>query len=98
MESANQNILEIENLSTAFLFSGKPVAVTKDITFNVRRGEILGIVGESGSGKSVTAKTVMRLLPSPPSSVLSGSIILDGKTYSPCRSARCRTCAGMRCP
>ena len=79
MESANQNILEIENLSTAFLFSGKPVAVTKDITFNVRRGEILGIVGESGSGKSVTAKTVMRLLPSPPSSVLSGSIILDGE-------------------
>lgn len=79
MESANQNILEIENLSTAFLFSGKSVAVTKDITFNVRRGEILGIVGESGSGKSVTAKTVMRLLPSPPSSVLSGSIILDGE-------------------
>lgn len=79
MESNTTNILEIENLSTAFLFSGKPVAVTKDVTFHVGRGEILGIVGESGSGKSVTAKTVMRLLPSPPSSVLAGSIRLDGE-------------------
>ena len=79
MGAANQNILEIKNLSTAFLFGGKPVAVTKDVTFNVKRGEILGIVGESGSGKSVTAKTVMRLLPSPPSSVLCGSVTLDGE-------------------
>ena len=78
MESNAANLLEIENLSTAFLFSGKPVAVTKDVSFSVKRGEILGIVGESGSGKSVTAKTVMRLLPSPPSSVLSGSIRMDG--------------------
>lgn len=79
MENKNENILEIENLSTAFLFGGKPVAVTKDVTFSIKRGEILGIVGESGSGKSVTAKTVMRLLPSPPSSVLSGSIKLEGE-------------------
>ena len=56
MESNTTSILEIENLSTAFLFSGKPVAVTKDVSFFVKRGEILGIVGESGSGKSVTAK------------------------------------------
>lgn len=76
MES--DKVLEIENLSTAFQISGKPVAVTKDISFDIRRGEILGIVGESGSGKSVTAKTVMRLLPTPPSSVLSGTIALNG--------------------
>ncbi len=79
MESNTTNILEIENLSTAFLFSGKPVAVTKDVSFFVKRGEILGIVGESGSGKSVTAKTAMRLLPSPPSSVLAGTIRLNGE-------------------
>ena len=76
MES--DKVLEIENLSTAFQIGGKPVAVTKDISFDIRRGEILGIVGESGSGKSVTAKTVMRLLPTPPSSVLSGTIALNG--------------------
>lgn len=72
------NILEIKNLSVAFQFSGKPVPVTKDVTFSIADGEVLGVVGESGSGKSVTAKTVMRLLASPPSSVLEGSIMLDG--------------------
>ena len=73
------NILEIKNLSVAFQFSGKPGPVTKDVTFSIAEGEVLGVVGESGSGKSVTAKTVMRLLASPPSSVESGEIILDGK-------------------
>lgn len=72
------NILEIKNLSVAFQFSGKPIPVTKDVTFSIGDGEVLGVVGESGSGKSVTAKTVMRLLASPPSSVLEGSIVLDG--------------------
>lgn len=72
------NILEIKNLSVAFQFSGKSVPVTKDVTFSIADGEVLGLVGESGSGKSVTAKTVMRLLASPPSSVLEGSIVLDG--------------------
>lgn len=71
------NILEVKNLSVAFQYSGKAVPVTKDVSFSIADGEILGVVGESGSGKSVTAKTVMRLLPSPPSSVLSGEIILD---------------------
>ncbi len=73
-----ENVLEIKNLSVAFPYDGKPVAVTKDISFNIANGEILGVVGESGSGKSVTAKTVMRLLPSPPSIVLNGEIRLDG--------------------
>lgn len=72
-------ILEIKNLSVAFQYSGKPVAVTKDVSFSIRDGEVLGVVGESGSGKSVTAKTVMRLLASPPSSILSGEVILNGK-------------------
>ena len=73
-----ENILEIKNLSVAFPYGGKPVAVTKDVTFSIASGEVLGVVGESGSGKSVTAKTVMRLLPSPPSTVLEGEILLDG--------------------
>ncbi len=74
-----EKLLEIKNLTTAFLFNKKPVAVTQDVSFDMMKGEILGIVGESGSGKSVTAKTVMRLIPNPPGSVLGGEIIFDGE-------------------
>ncbi len=73
-----ENILEVKNLSVAFQYGGKTVPVSKGVTFSIADGEVLGVVGESGSSKSVTAKTVMRLLPSPPSSVLEGEIILDG--------------------
>lgn len=75
-----KNLLEIRNLTSAFLFDGKPVPVIFDVSYTMKYGEVLGIVGESGSGKSVTAKNVMRLLPTPPSSVLGGQIILDGES------------------
>lgn len=74
-----ENLLEIKNLTSAFLFDGRPVPVVVDVSFTVHAGEIVGVVGESGSGKSVTAKNILRLLPSPPSTVLSGEIILDGE-------------------
>ena len=76
----SDNLLEIRNLTSAFLFDGKPVPVIFDVSYDLKYGEVLGVVGESGSGKSVTAKNVMRLLPSPPSSVLGGEIILDGES------------------
>ena len=75
-----KNLLEIKNLTSAFLFDGKPVPVIFDVSYTMKYGEVLGIVGESGSGKSVTAKNVMRLLPEPPSSVLGGEIYLDGES------------------
>lgn len=75
-----KHLLEIKDLTSAFLFGGKPVPVIFDVSYTMDYGEVLGIVGESGSGKSVTAKNVMRLLPSPPSSVLGGEIYLDGES------------------
>lgn len=74
----SSDILRIDDLTVAFQYDGKPIPVTRNVSLNIKNGEILGIVGESGSGKSVTAKTITRLLPSPPSSVLSGAITLDG--------------------
>ena len=73
------SLLEIRDLTAAFLFEGKPVPVISNVSFCVEEGEILGVVGESGSGKSVTAKHVMQLLPSPPASVLGGEIIFKGQ-------------------
>ena len=77
--AAGDALLSIRRLSTAFRFEGKDVPVTNDVTFDIYPGEILGLVGESGSGKSVTAKTILRLLPSPPSRVLEGEVLYHGE-------------------
>lgn len=56
-------ILEVDHLSVAFGFGKKENHAVEDVTFRVNKGEVLGIVGESGSGKSMTALSVMRLIP-----------------------------------
>jgi peptide/nickel transport system ATP-binding protein len=68
-------LLDVQNLVTEFnTESGKVVAVDQ-VSFQVSRGEIVGIVGESGSGKSVTSLSVMRLIPDPPGNITGGKII-----------------------
>ncbi|WP_419896832.1 ABC transporter ATP-binding protein [Roseomonas sp. USHLN139] len=73
------SLLEIRNLTTAFGTESGQVTAIEDVSFSIEPGEILGIVGESGSGKSVTALTVMGLLPRPPARILSGSVMFDGQ-------------------
>ena len=55
-------ILKVENLRTSFMTSNGEVQAVRGVSFEVRKGEILGIVGESGSGKSVTSMSILRLL------------------------------------
>jgi peptide/nickel transport system ATP-binding protein len=69
----NNNLLEVKNLSVSFFTEEGEIQAVKDISFNIKRGETVGIVGESGSGKSVSALTMMRLLPKP-GKVLDGQI------------------------
>lgn len=57
-------LLEVDDLRTMFNSEGGPVAAVDGVTLKVDAGEVVAIVGESGSGKSVTALSVMRLLPS----------------------------------
>jgi oligopeptide/dipeptide ABC transporter ATP-binding protein len=70
-------VLTVRNLRTSFRTGRGVVKAVDDVSFDLRRGETLGIVGESGSGKSVTALSLMRLVP-PPGKVESGSVVLDG--------------------
>jgi peptide/nickel transport system ATP-binding protein/oligopeptide transport system ATP-binding protein len=74
-----KNLLEVRNLSTAFMRSGKLTKVVDAVSFDLKTGEILGMVGESGSGKSVTSKSIMRLIPNPPGRIISGEILFEGK-------------------
>lgn len=70
-------MLRIENLSISFKSNDETVNAVKSVSFDIARGETLGIVGESGSGKSVTALAIMRLL-SPQATINSGSINFEG--------------------
>ena len=58
-------ILEVNNLEFSFRTYGGVVKAVRDVSFEVRKGEILGIVGESGCGKSVTVQSILRLNPEP---------------------------------
>lgn len=72
------NILEVKNLHVSFQTYAGEVKAVRGVNFNVREGETIAIVGESGCGKSVTAKSIMRLLPSPPAQYKQGSIQFQG--------------------
>ncbi len=72
-------LLSVSNLRVVFGSERGEVAAVDDIGFDVAEGEVLGIVGESGSGKSVTALSIMGLLPKPPARVTAGSITFQGR-------------------
>jgi peptide/nickel transport system ATP-binding protein len=73
------NILEVEGLVTQFQTEEGIVQAVKGISFELKRGETLGIVGESGSGKSVTALSIMNLIPNPPGKIAEGSILFNSQ-------------------
>jgi ABC-type dipeptide/oligopeptide/nickel transport system ATPase component len=71
-------LLRVSQLSVGFNTELGPVRVVENVSFAVPRGHTVGLVGESGCGKSVTAHTIMRLLPSPPSRIDGGRIFFSG--------------------
>ena len=75
----NNKLFEIKNLKTYFYTEAGTVKAVNDVSFDVLKGEVLGIVGESGSGKSVTSLSINRLIPNPPGEIVSGEVIYDGK-------------------
>lgn len=76
--SENGTILKVNGLKTYFQTEDGVVKAVDGITFELKKGETLGIVGESGSGKSVTNLSVMRLIPEPPGKIVAGDVIFDG--------------------
>ncbi|HMT08928.1 MAG TPA: ATP-binding cassette domain-containing protein, partial [Pyrinomonadaceae bacterium] len=74
----NNAILNVEGLRTYFHTTDGVVNAVDDVSFELMRGETLGIVGESGSGKSVTNLSVMRMIQSPPGEIVGGNVVFDG--------------------
>ncbi len=72
-------LLEVKNLKTFFYTDDGVAKAVDDVSYDLDKGETLGIVGESGCGKSVSALSIMRLIPDPPGKIVSGEIIFKGK-------------------
>src|SRR5512139_2435217 len=71
-------LLEIRNLKTYFDVRGGVLKAVDDVSFTINAGETLGLVGESACGKSVTASSIMRLVPIPPGRIVGGEILFEG--------------------
>lgn len=74
-----KDLVEFKNLKTYFYTEDGIVKAVDDVSFKIKEGETVGVVGESGCGKSVTAMSLMRLIPNPPGKIVGGQILYDGK-------------------
>ena len=93
--ASSSPLLSVRELSVEFQINGAPVRAVDSVSFDVARGEVLGVVGESGCGKSLTALSLMRLAPEP-AARLSGEVLLDGRDLLKCSEKEMREIRGSR--
>ena len=77
-KSTKKTLLEVQNLSTHFSTRAGLIKAVNDVSFTLDAGEVLAIVGESGCGKSVSALSIMGLVPNPPGKIVNGKILFEG--------------------
>lgn len=94
MRNKVENLLEIKNLNVCFQTENGLVHALRNVSFEVRQGEVLALVGESGCGKSVTALSVMGLLPQPQGIISGGSIHFQGRDLVPLPRKKLRKYTG----
>jgi microcin C transport system ATP-binding protein len=94
MDAVTAPLLEVEDLSVAFRQGSRDMLAVDRVSFRIRKGETLALVGESGSGKSVTALSVMKLLPYPAAHHPSGVIRFKGRDLLPLRQREMRRVRG----
>ena len=75
-----ETVLELDDLTIRFQLKRGDLTAVNGVSFKVKRGETFGLVGESGSGKTVTARSIMRLVPMPPGEILKGKVLFEGES------------------
>src|SRR6056297_1421214 len=73
-----ENVLEVKNLKMYYYTTKGPVKAVDDISFNLKKGETLGLVGESGCGKTTTGFSILKM-PAPPGKIVEGEILINGE-------------------
>ena len=94
LDVASDTVLEVRNLSTQFRTQAGVIKAVDNVSFNVKEGEVLAIVGESGCGKSVSALSVMRLVPTPPGEITDGQVLFGGQDLLQLRNEEMREVRG----
>ncbi|MGG3197133.1 ABC transporter ATP-binding protein [Priestia aryabhattai] len=89
-----EKMIEIKNLHVQFSTYGGQVQAVRGVSFDLHKGETLAIVGESGCGKSVTSQSIMRLIPTPPGRITSGSILFKGRDLTKLSEKKMRDIRG----
>ena len=92
----NTPILEVKHLTTRLILGQREIAVVDDLSFELRAGKTLALVGESGCGKSMTALSLMRILPHPPALPSTGEILYQGKNLLSLSEKEMRTIRGRK--
>ena len=75
----SEQLVEVKDLKVTYYQNGVETPVVRNVSFEIKKNETLGLVGESGSGKSVTSKAIMRLIAEPPGRIANGEILFEGK-------------------
>lgn len=91
-----ENVLEVKDLKTYFYVGDGELRAVDGLTYNVERGQCLAIVGESACGKSVSALSIMRLIPYPPGLIVGGEILFEGKDILKLNEEEMRNIRGNR--
>jgi oligopeptide/dipeptide ABC transporter ATP-binding protein len=91
-----KELLRIENLRLYFDTEEGTVKALEDVNLSVKEGEIVGVVGETGSGKSITAMSILKLIPTPPARMLSGKIWFDNQEISSFDEEKMREIRGKK--
>lgn len=92
----SNTLLEVKDLNTHFFTTNGVIPAVDGVSFALDKGETLGIVGESGSGKSVTARSIMKLVPYPPGKIVSGSIKFNGEDLLSKKESEMREIRGRK--
>ena len=92
----NDILLDIRNLKTHFFVRNQVAKAVDNVSLRIRPGQTLGLVGESGCGKSVTAHSIIQLIPDPPGKIVDGEIYFNGDNLLTYSEAQMRKIRGNR--